>query len=77
MEPEDCGDSKSVKSVINIVEWPDVIMLSSDETEGDDMVGNGDGKGSAQEDTWSSELETSNSSDPDFKPRRGRGRNKL
>ena len=51
-------------------------MLSSDETEGDEMVGNGHGKGSAEEDTWSSGSETSSSSDPDFKPRKGRGRNK-
>ena len=74
-ETEDSGDSESVKSVINIVESPEVIMLSSDEAEDDEMVGK-HGKGSEGEDTWSSGSETNNSSDPDFKPRRGRGRSK-
>ena len=70
------GQNRGSSSVINIVESPEVIMLSSDETEGDEMVGHGHGKGFAEEDTWSSGSETSNSSDPDFKPRKGRGRNK-
>jgi len=45
-------------------------MLSSDESKGSH------GKGSVEEDTWSSGSETNNSSDPDYKPRNGRGRNK-
>jgi len=69
-EPEDSGDSESVKSVTNIVESPEVIMLSSDELEGSY------GKGSVEEDTWSSGPETNNSSDPDYKPRKERGGNK-
>jgi len=44
-----------------------VIILSLDETED---------KGSIEEDTWSFGSETSNSSDPDFKTRKGRGRSK-
>jgi len=74
-EPKDSSDSESVKSVINIVESPEVIVLSSDEVEDDEMVGN-HGKGSEEEDTWSFGLKTNNSSDPNFKPREGRGRNK-
>jgi len=69
-EPEDSSDSESVKSVINIVESPEVLMLSSDESE------SSHGKGSIEEDTWSSGLETNNSSDHDYKSRKGRGRNK-
>jgi len=61
--------------VINIVESPEVIVLSSGETEDDEMMGE-HGKSLEEEDTWSSGSETNNSSDPDFKPRRGRGRNK-
>ena len=72
-ESENFGDSESVKSVINIVESPEVIVLSSDEAEGDEIMSK-HGKGSEEEeDTWSSGSETNNSSDPDFKPRRGRG----
>ena len=67
-ETKDSGDSESVKSAINIVESPEVIVLSSDEVEDDEMVGK-HGKGSEGEDTRSSGSETSNSSDPDFKPR--------
>ena len=47
-ETEDSGDSESVKSVINIVESPEVIVLSSDETEDDEMMGK-PGKGSEEE----------------------------
>jgi len=68
-EPEDSGDSASVKSVINIMESPKVIMLSSDESEGSH------GKGSVEEGTWSSGSEMNNSSDPDYKPGKGRGIN--
>ena len=68
-EPEDSGDSESVKSVINIVESLEVIMLSSDESEGSYD------KGSVEKDMWSSLPVTNNSSDPDYKPK-GRGKNK-
>ena len=61
--------------MINIVESPDVIMLSTNETEGDEMVDN-QGKGFIEEDTWSSGPKSSNSSDPHFEPRRERGRNR-
>ena len=64
-EPEDCSDSESVKSVINIVESPEVIMLSSDESKGSHS------QGSIEENTWSSGPETNNNSDPDYKPRKG------
>jgi len=69
-KPEHSSDSESVKSVRNIVESPEVIMISSDESEGSH------GKGSVEEDTWSSGSKTNNTSDPDYKPRKGRGRNK-
>ena len=63
-DPKD-SSTESVRSVINIVELPEIIMLTFDETEGDEMVVN-QGKGSIKEDTWSSGTETSNSSDPDL-----------
>ena len=47
-EPRDSSDSKSVRSVINIIESPEIIMPSSDETEGDGMVTD-QSKGSAEE----------------------------
>ena len=68
--PEDSSDSESVKSVINIVESPEVIMLSSDESEGSHN------QGSIEESTWSSGSKTNNSSDLDYKPRKGQGGNK-
>uniref|UniRef100_A0A7C9DLF8 Uncharacterized protein n=1 Tax=Opuntia streptacantha TaxID=393608 RepID=A0A7C9DLF8_OPUST len=72
-ETENSGDSENVKSVINIVESPELIVLSSDEAEDAEIVSK-HGKGSEEEeDTWSSGSETNNSSDPDFKRRRGRG----
>jgi hypothetical protein len=70
---ENSGASESVKSVINIVESPEVVVLSSDEAGDEEIVSkpsNGSGK---EEDTWSSGSETNNSSDPDFNPRRRRG----
>ena len=57
--------------MINIIESPEIIMLSFDKTEGDGMV-NYQSKDFAEEDTWSSGPETSNSSDPDVEPMRGR-----
>ena len=52
------------------MESPEVIMLSSDESKGSY------GQGSVEEDMWSSGLRTNNSSDLDYKPRKGRGGNK-
>ena len=73
-ETENSGDSESVKSVINIVESPEVVVLSSDEAEDEEIVSKpSKGSEEEEEDTWSSGSETNNSSDPDFKPRRGRG----
>jgi len=74
-DSKNSSDSESVRSVINIVESPEIFMLSSNDTEGNDIVAN-QGQGSIEEDTWSSGIETSNSNDPDFEPSRRRGRNK-
>jgi len=71
-EPKNSSDSKSVRSVIHIVESPEIIMLSYEKTEGDGMIDN-QSKGSVEEDMWSSRPETS---DPDFESRRGRRKNK-
>ena len=70
-EPEDSSDPESVRSAINVVELPEMIMLSSDETDDGNL-----NKGSTEEDTWSFRSKTSNSSDPDFTQRKRRGRKK-
>ena len=56
------------------MESPEVIVLSSDEAEDEEIVSKpSKGYEEEKEDTWSFGFETNNSSDPDFKPRRGRG----
>jgi len=72
-DADNSGDSSGVVSVVAIAESPEIVVISSGESEegGDEELGESDG--AEADDSWSSGSESSNSSDPDYVPR-GRAR---